>query len=215
MNIKRSKSIDQIIDTFDPGALDQENILVAAETQLPEALTRYDEILSQGIFYVNVDNRVTAILTNEELNLFLKIADVHKHRVFHRERLGPYVSLLVQNAYEKGTSRFSLDFRHTKDLYGVGEYILGKPERPINLYVDGDVGWNFGCSSEYVEFTLDGEVQPGAGYHATYCIFKTSRRETVEQFLKHLPEKDSYGRKTNKIVFIKADGSEEVVEEKG
>ena len=209
MSIEERGSFKEFVDGYDAVLPEQGKPLVVAESDLSSALEKYQEILGFSLYYVNKDYGVNAVLSPEEIHLFLKTAHkIHKRNYFHTQRLALFTSRLIQNSYERGSTHFNLQLQEIPPLYGVGMYIHGTADLPVIISVTGKVGWNFGCSSEFCEFTLEGDSSSQIGYCAKNCTFKTANKKTLELFLNHEKQLSGAG---NKIIFIHGQGVEELI----
>ena len=94
----------------------------------------------------------------------------------------------------------------------VGPGFLSR-SRHITCFLNGDASRLLGQAARYLEITAYGDVGARCGESSIFCTFKSSKQTTVDTFLKYVPENEHPGLHAsgNKIIFIKQDGTEEVV----
>jgi hypothetical protein len=107
--------------------------------------------------FVKKDN-IKLISTPNEINNFLKASLIFQdHRLY--PLLGEYASRLIQNSYQVGCNDFYIDLtKHEIEFFG--RKLIGESDRPLNLYVNGNLGVSFGISCEYVNVAVGGNCEP-------------------------------------------------------
>ena len=98
----------------------------------------------------------------------------------------------------------------SKDCYcfikgDVGEW-CGNASKGSIYIIEGDVDRLCGRLSKNGTYIVKGNIGPECGDSSTNCTFKTSNKETYENMLKWVPQKDDKGQPTNnKVELIQND----------
>ncbi|MFH1638025.1 MAG: hypothetical protein ABIB71_06375 [Candidatus Woesearchaeota archaeon] len=167
-------------------------------------LAQRDEFSSRASAFKGI----STILNPEEINSFLQ-ATRDLEGQWNYASTGFVISSLIQNSYDAGHNKFHLDTSGLKEIGFMGSYIKGVEGNPLEIEVNGDLRYAAGSDSEYLLLVLRGKSGHGCGRDTLNSIFKTSDEETLKEITNNLEIK-----KSNKVYFIKEDGSEELVWER-
>ena len=221
---------------------EKREVVVGESTTLQTVLKKFQEILNLDKSYSfdkllkPVDETLTEVLTPEDIGKVFQVIlyetedepidQWNSDRI--AQRIGIFVSKLVQLSYDAGHNDFLLVTQNSKRIISyIGYNLKGTRERLLRLNIQGNTVDSLLLSGVYCEVDVTGSIYhdlgryDSMGSYSIYCvfmlrskicegesgnvnnIFKTSTEDTLKKLIFGVSRRDG-----NQIVFIKPDGEE-------
>jgi len=132
---------------------------------LEEVLKQYEDVLDNNL---NLDE-VKAILTPEQINTFLQATIPYEAHKNYAENTGYFITKLIQNSYDAGNNGFKLNTNTLPTAINyIGLKLEGKKDKPLELLVEGDVGYLCGYAAKYSTISIAGDAGNWCGAEAKH-----------------------------------------------
>ncbi len=179
MEAKKGRGIEELFSKLELNPLEEQRpITVSGSSQLERVIKTYQKIVPRSGFYhgfrysnpsVNVNALKARLctenhaLTPAEINAFLQMA-LHlpaqeQGNYAASEMLGKFTSWLIRKSYRQGYRYFPLNVTNAlSPVRSLGWEVQGTEEHPLHLFITGDVGSPFGDDSQFVMYTINGNL---------------------------------------------------------
>jgi hypothetical protein len=131
---------------------------------MEKVLKVFDKFIEKK--YVNVDKHLSSnVLTPDEISTFMKIMPIYSHHENYLSVSVRFVEYLTKYSYDHGHNNFYFNFDNNIYL----DYFLkikAEKDRPLKIFIDGDVGEYFGELSKNIEVLITGTVGDNFGHRA-------------------------------------------------
>jgi len=105
-----------------------------------------------------------------QINVFLHNAIKKKKTSKNQCLIGLFATKLIQNSHNAGNNKFMLS-AYDSQLYSIGVELIGKPDRPILISIEGNIGRYCFREAKWCEIQLNGNTVYTIGAYSHNCTY--------------------------------------------
>jgi len=122
--------------------------------------------------HFQIEDKEFHVMNPSQIDIFLQLVSKNVERErFVSLGTGLVIADLIQKSYNNGHTNFRLS-TYDSEISNLCRSIKGIKEKPINVFVDGHTGHEFGECSKYCNFVINGDAGPWCGNFSENSYYK-------------------------------------------